>query len=117
MHAAYEGLPDEMKTRPRGHDRAARLQQVLGDDAAREGQQAPAAHRGAEEGEAAGVAPDLPHHPITRRKVLYANPGYSMRINELPREGKRRRRSKFLFEHQLKPEYRYGFPVAARATC
>jgi len=23
-------------------------------------------------------------HPITKRKVLYANPGYSIRINELP---------------------------------
>ena len=25
-------------------------------------------------------------HPITERKVLYANPGYAMRINELPQK-------------------------------
>ena len=47
-------------------------------------------------------------HPITQRKVLYANPGYSIRINELPqKEGDEM--LEFLFEHQLKPEYRYAF--------
>jgi len=45
-------------------------------------------------------------HPITRRKVLYANPGYSMRINELP-EKESEEILEFLFKHQLKPEYRY----------
>ena len=45
-------------------------------------------------------------HPITRRKVLYANPGYSMRINELP-QAESNEILEFLFEHQLKPEYRY----------
>ena len=45
-------------------------------------------------------------HPITRRKVLYANPGYSMRINELPQKASDET-LEFLFEHQLKPEYRY----------
>ncbi|HMG60624.1 MAG TPA: TauD/TfdA family dioxygenase, partial [Burkholderiales bacterium] len=47
-------------------------------------------------------------HPLTRRKVLYANPGYSMRINELP-EKESDEVLEFLFEHQLKPEYRYAF--------
>jgi len=46
-------------------------------------------------------------HPITKRKVLYANPGYSVRINELPQE-----RSDeilgFLFEHQTQEKYRYA---------
>ncbi len=45
-------------------------------------------------------------HPITGRKVLYANPGYSMRINELP-ERESDETLGLLFEHQLKPEYRY----------
>ena len=45
-------------------------------------------------------------HPITGRKVLYANPGYSMRINQLPQE-ESDEILEFLFEHQLKPEYRY----------
>jgi taurine dioxygenase len=45
-------------------------------------------------------------HPITGRKVLYANPGYSVRINELP-ENESDEVLAFLFQHQLKPEYRY----------
>ena len=43
-------------------------------------------------------------HPITGRKALYANPGYSMRINELP-EKESDAMLEFLFEHQTKPEY------------
>ena len=46
-------------------------------------------------------------HPLTGRKVLYANPGYSMRINELPEEESAEILA-FLFEHQTKPEYRYA---------
>lgn len=45
-------------------------------------------------------------HPITGKKVLYANPGYSMRINELP-EVRSDEVLKFLFEHQLQDKYRY----------
>ena len=45
-------------------------------------------------------------HPITGRKVLYANPGYRMRINELPVE-ERAIASSTLFGHELRPEYRY----------
>src|SRR2546425_8639124 len=44
-------------------------------------------------------------HPITKRKVLYANPGYSVRINELPqKEGDEM--LEFHIEHKMKPEYR-----------
>lgn len=45
-------------------------------------------------------------HPITGKKVLYANPGYSVRINELP-EARSDEVLKFLFEHQLQDKYRY----------
>ena len=47
-------------------------------------------------------------HPLTGRKVLYANPGYAVRINELP-EKESGELLEFLFAHQLKPEYRYAF--------
>lgn len=47
-------------------------------------------------------------HPLNGRKVLYANPGYSVRINELP-ESESGEMLAFLFEHQLQPEYRYTF--------
>lgn len=45
-------------------------------------------------------------HPITGRKVLYANPGYSVRINELP-EARSAEVLDFLFQHQLQEKYRY----------
>ena len=47
-------------------------------------------------------------HPITGRNVLYANPGYAVRINELP-EKESVEVLDFLFAHQTKDEYRYKF--------
>jgi alpha-ketoglutarate-dependent taurine dioxygenase len=45
-------------------------------------------------------------HPLTGNKVLYANPGYAMRINELaPKESDAM--LEFLFHHQLQPKYLY----------
>ena len=46
-------------------------------------------------------------HPITGRKALYANPGYSMRINELP-EKESGEILEFLFEHQTRPDLRFA---------
>src|SRR3977135_3707872 len=46
-------------------------------------------------------------HPITGRKALYANPGYSMRINELPQE-ESDAILEFLFEHQTRPKFRFA---------
>jgi len=45
-------------------------------------------------------------HPITGRKVLYANPGYAMRINELP-EDESDALLAFLFKHQLQDKFCY----------
>jgi taurine dioxygenase len=45
-------------------------------------------------------------HPLTGRKVLYANPGYAVRINELPQK-ESDEMLEFLFEHQLKADYLY----------
>ena len=45
-------------------------------------------------------------HPVTGDRVLYANPGYAIRINELP-EAESDRILTFLFEHQLQPRFRY----------
>jgi len=45
-------------------------------------------------------------HPITGRTVLYCNPGYAIRINELdPAESERVLEQ--LFAHQLQPKYQY----------
>jgi taurine dioxygenase len=47
-------------------------------------------------------------HPISGRKSLYANPGYTMRINELP-EADSEKLLEFLFAHQTQDKYRYTF--------
>jgi len=46
-------------------------------------------------------------HPITGHEVLYCNPGYVTRINDLD-EAESGRVLAHLFEHQLRPEYQYA---------
>jgi taurine dioxygenase len=55
--------------------------------------------------------PPVPHpvfltHPISGRKVIYVNPGFTVRINELAPDASREMLD-FLFAHVLKPQYRY----------
>ena len=45
-------------------------------------------------------------HPITREPVLYLNPGYAMRINEMS-ESDSAQALDYLFAHQLQDKYRY----------
>ncbi len=106
MRAAYDGLPDDLKKRLDGmtvlHDfnkfwemmRREKGSKRAPLSEAQRKQKPPVAH------------PIFLEHPITRRKVLYANPGYSMRINELPQE-ESDEILEFLFVHQLKPEFRF----------
>ena len=45
-------------------------------------------------------------HPISGRKVVYVNPGFTVKVNELgPDES--RETLDFLFSHVLEPRYRY----------
>lgn len=46
-------------------------------------------------------------HPLSGRKILYANPGYAVRINELPPEESDELLAS-LFAHQLQPIYQYA---------
>jgi taurine dioxygenase len=45
-------------------------------------------------------------HPLTGKKVLYCNPGYSIRINELP-EAESGSMLQYLYDHQLQERFRY----------
>ena len=106
MHAAYDDLPEELKTRLAGmtitHDFA-----KFWDKMRREKGSTRAALTDAQRKAKPPVSqPVFLTHPITGKKVLYANPGYSMRINELPEEESERILA-FLFEHQLQPKYQY----------
>ena len=106
MHAAYDELPDDLKTRLDGmtvlHDFNKFWDMML---------KRPGSWRKPLTPEQRAKKPPVSHpiflpHPITGRRVLYANPGYAIRINELP-EAESDEVLEFLFKHQLQPKYRY----------
>lgn len=106
MHAAYEDLPDELKQELDGMTITHDFNKFWEMMRREKGSSRPALTEEQRRRKPPVSHPVFLVHPITGKKVLYANPGYSMRINELPEE-----RSdavlKFLFEHQLQDKYRY----------
>lgn len=108
MEAAYDALPEDMKRRLEGktalHDFAKfydmmRREKNSPRPPLTEAQRAakpPVSH------------PVVMRHPITGRKVLYANPGYAMRINEMP-QAESDEVLAFLFEHQTQERFVYTF--------
>jgi len=106
MHAAYADLPDALKTRLDGmtalHDFNKFWDMML---------KRPGSWRKPLTAEQRARKPPVSHpvfltHPITGRKVLYCNPGYAIRINELP-EAESEAMLEFLFDHQLQAKYRW----------
>ena len=106
MHAAYDDLPEALKTQLQGmtvlHDFAKFWDKM---------RSVPGSTRPALTDAQRRAKPPVSHpiflcHPITGRQVLYANPGYAMRINELPQDESDRILA-FLFDHQLQPKYQY----------
>jgi alpha-ketoglutarate-dependent taurine dioxygenase len=51
--------------------------------------------------------PMVLRHPLSGRKILYANPGYTMRVDGLP-AAESDALLATLFEHQLRPKYRFA---------
>ncbi len=107
MHAAYDDLPADIKMRLGGktitHDFAKFWDKMRA---------VPGSTRPALTAEQRAKKPPVSHpvfltHPITKKKVLYANPGYAIRINELP-EAQSDELLEFLFKHQLQEKFRYA---------
>jgi taurine dioxygenase len=107
MHAAYNGLPDELKQRLDGmtvlHDFNKFWEMMRRE----KGSQRPPLTEAQRKAKPPVSHPIFLTHPLTGRKVLYANPGYAVRINELP-ETESDAILSFLFEHQTQPAYRYA---------
>ena len=106
MHAAYADLPEALKKQLGGmtitHDFAKFWDKMRMEKGSTRPPLTPAQR---------AVKPPVSHpvfltHPITGKKVLYANPGYAMRINELAQDESDRVLS-FLFDHQLQSKYQY----------
>ena len=106
MHAAYEGLPENLKQKLDGMTVLHDFNKFWDKMRNEKGSKRPPLTEAQKKAKPPVSHPIFLRHPITVRKVLYANPGYSMRINQLP-EKESDEILAFLFEHQLKPEYRY----------
>jgi taurine dioxygenase len=106
MHAAYADLPTDLKTTLEGmtitHDFAKFWDKMRLTKGSTRAPLTEAQRRA----KPPVSQPVFLTHPITGKKVLYANPGYSMRINELP-EPESARILDFLFAHQLQTKYQY----------
>ena len=107
MHAAYEGLPEDVKQRLDGmtveHDFNKFWEMMRRERGSQRPPLTP---------QQRAARPPVSHplflvHPITGRKVLYCNPGYAVRINEL-QEDESQRMLDYLFAHQTQPKYRYA---------
>ena len=104
--AAYEDLADEIKERL-AHATATHDFNKFWENMRRR----PGSTRGPMTEEQRRRRPPSVHplfltHPITGRPVLYCNPGYAIRINELD-EAESDRTLATLFAHQLQPKYQY----------
>ncbi|MGI9422580.1 MAG: TauD/TfdA dioxygenase family protein [Hyphomicrobiaceae bacterium] len=106
MHAAYESLPDDIKHRLEGRQAVHDFQKFW--DMMR---QRPGSTRGPLTPEQRAKKPPVAHpifllHPLTNRRVLYCNPGYSVRIEGLPQD-ESDDLLKLLFKHQLQERFQY----------
>jgi len=105
--AAYDDLPAELKVRL-GHATATHDFNKFWENMRRR----PGSQRAPLSEEQRRTRPPAVHplfltHPITGQTVLYCNPGYAIRINELD-EAESDRVLAMLFEHQLQPRYQYA---------
>jgi taurine dioxygenase len=107
MHAAYEGLSEEMKRDLADKTALHDFSKFWDKMRLEKGSKRPPLTEAQKKAKPPVSHPIFLTHPITGRKVLYANPGYAVRINELPQE-ESDQTLEFLFAHQTKPEYRYA---------
>jgi taurine dioxygenase len=108
MHAAYDGLPADLKRHLEGMTALHDFNKFWEMMRREKGSKRPPLTEAQRKAKPPVSQPVFLTHPITGRKVLYANPGYAVRINELP-ERESDEVLAFLFAHQVKPEYRYRF--------
>jgi taurine dioxygenase len=105
MHTAYEDVPAEIKARLKNATAAHDFNKFWEMMRSRGSNRLPLTPQ------QRAAKPPVSHpvfltHPITGRKVLYANPGYTVRINDMDAAESDEMLS-FLFDHQLQPKYRY----------
>ncbi|MDE2008398.1 MAG: TauD/TfdA family dioxygenase [Rhodospirillales bacterium] len=105
MHAAYEALPAALRARLADATVTHDFNQYW-ENARRHGADRPPLTDAQRRARPPVVHPLFLTHPLTGRKVLYCNPGYAARINELPEDESAETLS-FLFAHQTREEFRW----------
>lgn len=111
MEAAYNELPEDMKTLLEGktaiHD-FAKFYDMMRHD---KGSPRPPLTDAQRAAKPPVSQPVVMKHPITGRKLLYANPGYAMYIEGMPAKQSEEVLA-FLFEHQVQERFVYTFEWA-----
>jgi taurine dioxygenase len=106
MHAAYEDLPEDVKARLAGATALHDFNKFWEMMRREKGSKRPPLTEEQRRRKPPVSHPVFLTHPITGRKVLYANPGYTVKINSIPQK-ESDELLEFLFRHQLDPKYRY----------
>lgn len=107
QRAAYDGLPADLKTRLEGKTVLHDFNKFWDMMRREKGSTRPPLTEAQRAAKPPVSHPIFLPHPITGRRALYANPGYSMRINELEQKESDELLG-FLFAHQTKPEYQFA---------
>ena len=107
MHAAYDELPDSLKVRLAGMTASHDFNKLWEEMRRRPGSTRPPLTTEQRAKRPAATHPIFMTHPITGRTVLYCNPGYAIRINELD-AAESDRVLQQLFAHQLQAKYLYA---------
>jgi taurine dioxygenase len=107
MHAAYEDLPPDIKTRLNGRTATHDFAKFWDMMRAR-----PGSRRAALSAEQRAKKPPVSQpifrtHPITGRTILYCNPGYATRIDGMP-QAESDALLQYLFRHQEQDKYLYA---------
>ncbi len=106
MHAAYEALDPALKQKLEGCTATHDFNKFWMNMVNRPGSIRPPLTAEQRAKRPPSVHPVFLTHPITGRKVLYCNPGYAIRINELD-EAESDRILDILFRHQLEERFLY----------
>ena len=107
MHAAYDELPDNMKHRLEGRTATHDFEKFWDVMRQRPGSRRPALTEEQKRKKPPVSQPLVRVHPLTGRKVLYANPGYTMWIDGMDREESGIILD-YLFRHQERADFLYA---------
>jgi taurine dioxygenase len=106
MYAAYDALPEEVRRRLEGATVLHDFNKFWEEMRRRPGSTRPPLSEEQRRRKPPVSHPVFLVHPITGRQVLYANPGYSIRIDGWD-AAESDRMLEYLFAHQLKEEFHY----------